>query len=241
MQLMLGAIQHAIVSLRTHDLETHQERGSEPDDAAEYSARDQALQALRLSGDRDPCQLWLQLCLYKHRGRLVAARRRLIEFISLLSESLTCSQILDHVFRRSIQMIQSTFAYPELERQFLEQIDEFLPFCHQGNGRQSGLVHKALQCMIELHREPIGLSEIAEHVHVSAAHLSRTIKQECGQTATDILHGMRLSSAKQQLAETDDGILQIALHCGFPSVEHFHRVFKRHSGMTPRQWRQLHS
>lgn len=237
---LLSPIQLAIVSLRNKDLNQHQERGSEPDRAAELSARDQALQALRLSGDLTASRFWLQLTLYKHRGRLVSARRRLIEFISQLCEDLECITVLDHIFKRCVNMVQNTYAYPALEQQFLECLEEFIPFCFRAHVNQSSLVRQALQFMEQHYQEAISLADIAAALHVSSAHLSRKVKQETNQNVTDILHGLRLSSAKHRLSDSDDGILAIALDNGFPSVEHFHRIFKRHTGVTPKQWRREH-
>ena len=238
---ILPAIQHAIVSLRNTDLARHQQQGSEPDRTAENSARDQALQALRLSGDLAATQFWLQLTLYKHRGRLVSARRRLIEFISQLCAELECITVLDHVFKRSVHMIQNTFAYPALEQLFMEHIKDFVPFCFRGTAQPSSLVRDALAFMDQHYQAAISLSDIANALHVSSAHLSRKVKQETGSNVTDILHELRLSNAKLLLSDSDEGILSIAFDCGFPSVEHFHRVFKRNTGITPKQWRNLNS
>ena len=237
---ILHPIQQAIVSLRNSDLARHQQQGSEPDRAAENSAKEQALQALRLSGDLEATEFWLQLTLYKHRARLVSARRRLIEFISELCSELECITVLDHLFKRSVQMIQSTFAYPALEEQFMEQIKEFIPFCFRGSNQPGSLVRDALQYMDQHYQDAISLADIAAALHVSSAHLSRKVKQETGNNVTDILHDLRLSNAKHLLSDSDDGILAIALDCGFPSVEHFHRVFKRKFGMTPKAWRNTH-
>ena len=238
---LLSPIQQAIVSLRNTDLARHQRLGSEPDRAAEISARDQALQALRLNGDISASQFWVQLTLYKHRGRLVSARRRLIEFISHLCADLECTTVLDHIFKRCINTVQNTYAFPALEEQFLSCLEECIPFCFRGHGHQSSLVRQALQFIESHHQEAIGLSDIANELHISSAHLSRKVKQETGENVTDILHRLRLSNAKHRLSESDDGILSIALDCGFPSVEHFHRIFKRHTGVTPKQWRREHS
>jgi AraC-like DNA-binding protein len=36
-------------------------------------------------------------------------------------------------------------------------------------------------------------------------------------------------------------IIDIYLDCGFSNAQHFHRIFKRLSGMTPNQYRKLHT
>lgn len=233
----LRAVQQAIVSLRARELEQHRATGTEPDHATERAARDQAIHELQLHGDLRATELWLELVLYRHRHRLVAARRRLIEFQCLLTADLEAIQPLDHALRRGVQTVQSIYAFPELRTRFPELVTELLPWCHRGSGRRSELVQQALELMAQRHEEPIALADLASALGVSTAHLARRFKQETGRTVTEELHALRIASAKRLLTETDEGILQIALDCGFQSVEHFHRIFKRHTNTTPRRWR----
>jgi len=48
---------------------------------------------------------------------------------------------------------------------------------------------------------------------------------------------LRIAGAMEQLAQSDQSILNVGLSNGFDSVEHFHRIFKRHTGLTPGQYR----
>jgi AraC-like DNA-binding protein len=84
----------------------------------------------------------------------------------------------------------------------------------------------------------VGLAEIAESVHSSAPHLSRLFRRETGRTLTEHLQGLRVASAQKRLTESSEGILEIALASGFPTLEHFYRTFKRRVGLTPRAYRR---
>jgi len=49
---------------------------------------------------------------------------------------------------------------------------------------------------------------------------------------------LRLAEAKRLLADGNRTVLDVALTCGFGSVEHFHRTFRAHHGASPDAWRQ---
>jgi len=85
--------------------------------------------------------------------------------------------------------------------------------------------------------EPLTVAAVASAAGVSEGHLARRFKAETGRTVLAAITELRLARARELLRTTDAGILPIALECGFPSVEHFHRVFKRRHGTTPRRWR----
>jgi AraC-like DNA-binding protein len=50
---------------------------------------------------------------------------------------------------------------------------------------------------------------------------------------TDYVNAKRISLAKERLLESDDSVSLIAERCGFESLPHFHRIFKKITGQTP--------
>jgi two-component system, response regulator YesN len=106
--------------------------------------------------------------------------------------------------------------------------------------RRSAPVERALGYMRERFAEPIGLREVADAVHVSAAHLCRLFKNETGKNLTDYLQAVRIHHARSRLAETNDTLSAIALESGFRTQEHFYRVFKKIVGETPKTYRLAH-
>jgi len=79
----------------------------------------------------------------------------------------------------------------------------------------------------------LGLSALAQQASVTAAHFSRVFKQLTGMNVTDYVNAKRIVLAKELLLDTDDNVSQIAEQCGFESLPHFHRIFKRITGQTP--------
>jgi AraC family transcriptional regulator len=109
-----------------------------------------------------------------------------------------------------------------------------------GQGPHASAVRDALAVMRQSFDEPISLAAIAAQIHVSPSHLARIFRRQTGRTVTEYLHALRISHAKQLLAETDDTVLAVALSSGFGTPEHFHRVFRKRTGTTPAAYRALH-
>lgn len=92
---------------------------------------------------------------------------------------------------------------------------------------------------IESHySENITLSDISANLGINHTSLTNLIKNEFGCTAIEYLTRHRISVAKKQLAFTDVPIKDIAYRTGFKTVQHFTRIFKKHTGKTPAEFRK---
>jgi len=81
------------------------------------------------------------------------------------------------------------------------------------------------------------LTKAAELVSMSASHLSRTFKAHTGVTYGNYVNNKRLDRAKFMLEHSDLPVLKIADMLGFRPLNYFSRVFKRHTGSTPTEFR----
>ncbi|WP_115991158.1 AraC family transcriptional regulator [Cohnella lupini] len=79
----------------------------------------------------------------------------------------------------------------------------------------------------------LGLTSLARQASVTGAHFSRVFKRLTGMNVTDYVNAKRIVLAKELLVETDDTVSRIAERCGFESLPHFHRVFKKIASTTP--------
>ncbi len=80
-----------------------------------------------------------------------------------------------------------------------------------------------------------GLANLAG---MSPTHFARVFKTAFGTSPIDWLRRERISQAKRRLAETDASIKEIAEQTGFTDRYFFSKDFKRHTGLTPRAFRQ---
>lgn len=87
--------------------------------------------------------------------------------------------------------------------------------------------------------EPIDLDQMAELCMLSKPHLIRCFKQYLDCTPHDYLLGYRLREAQKMLSDTLYSVEEIADRCGFNSVSHFSRAFRKQIGMTPSEFRNM--
>jgi AraC-like DNA-binding protein len=79
----------------------------------------------------------------------------------------------------------------------------------------------------------------AEELNMSANYLSDLLKKETGQNARDHIQSFIIDKAKTMLLNTDDTISQVAYQLGFEYSQHFSKLFKAKTGMSPKEYRTI--
>ena len=78
----------------------------------------------------------------------------------------------------------------------------------------------------------------AEAVHLTPGYFGDVIKKETGLTAQEIISRHIVGHAKRRLTESTDDVSIVAYELGFQHPHHFSRMFKRHTGVSPTQYRE---
>ncbi len=86
--------------------------------------------------------------------------------------------------------------------------------------------------------EKISIEDIANEVALSQSHFMKFFKHTMGTSFIDYLNDYRLTMASRMLLGSEDAILNIAGECGYENLSYFNRMFKKHFGMTPREYRK---
>ena len=81
------------------------------------------------------------------------------------------------------------------------------------------------------------ISEISRELNTNPTLLKRGFKYIHGTTIAKFHREKRLEKAKDLLMDTDTPLLAIADQCGFKSISHFSRAFKKHFGINPSKTR----
>ncbi|WP_426114624.1 XylR family transcriptional regulator [Massilia sp. PWRC2] len=82
----------------------------------------------------------------------------------------------------------------------------------------------------------IKTGQVADYVGISRSCLEAHFRQEQQCSVHDEILRFKLEAATSLLAAADANIAEVALRCGFTSVQYMHAVFKRELGCTPRAW-----
>ncbi|WP_219836074.1 AraC family transcriptional regulator [Paenibacillus sp. R14(2021)] len=86
--------------------------------------------------------------------------------------------------------------------------------------------------------QDISLSTLASRAAVSPSYFSRMFKQLTGLNVMEYIIAKRIIYAKELLTETDGTVAEIAAACGFESLPHFYRMFKKFAGSTPARYKR---
>jgi len=102
---------------------------------------------------------------------------------------------------------------------------------------ESPLVSKAKKYISEHQAESLSLGQMAQFLNMSTFYFCKMFKKTTGLTFTDYLARTRVERAKNLLLNPNVRVSEVAYDCGFISLTHFNRVFKRLVGKSPTQFR----
>ncbi|MBP3360363.1 MAG: AraC family transcriptional regulator [Clostridia bacterium] len=88
--------------------------------------------------------------------------------------------------------------------------------------------------------QSLSLDVLAERFKVQPTYISTIIKNALGVGFHQHLTTLRVSKAKELLANAGMSIQEIYESCGFYSKSTFFRVFKKNTGVTPNDYRKIH-
>lgn len=84
----------------------------------------------------------------------------------------------------------------------------------------------------------IRTEQVADYVGVSRSSLEEYFRRELHCTVHQEILRHKLDAAKALLAQRDASSAEVAVRCGFTSVQYMHAVFRRELGCTPREYQE---
>ncbi|MBB6369563.1 helix-turn-helix domain-containing protein [Chryseobacterium shigense] len=82
------------------------------------------------------------------------------------------------------------------------------------------------------------VKEYADLLSVSPNHLNKSVKNVTGKTASEIINESLLMEAKALLSLSHLSVSEIAFALGVDDVSYFSRFFRKHSGVSPSDYRK---
>lgn len=103
------------------------------------------------------------------------------------------------------------------------------------------LVASVVQYCRENLASKIDLSVLLKEFSVNKNQLNAAFDKEVGMTCMEYIERMRINLAKRMLDEESWPIGEIGEKIGYEDNNYFSKVFKKHIGMTPSEYRQINS
>ncbi len=85
--------------------------------------------------------------------------------------------------------------------------------------------------------EPIRLNDVADYVSLSPNYFSSLFKREMNISFADYVNQTRIKESQYLLETTNHSILDIALSVGYNNQNYFTTIFRKFTGITPKQYR----
>ena len=83
----------------------------------------------------------------------------------------------------------------------------------------------------------LNMTDIAEELGLSATGFIKRFKYETGLTPADFSQRIKIEEARRRLTVLKSSITAVAFDLGFSSSQYFASVFKKYTGITPREYR----
>lgn len=137
-----------------------------------------------------------------------------------------------------------------LSLQYCDQFDYYCKILTAIVDRTSNLIAKSLEQHNDIvllaqsyiranFQKDISLNDIASAVKVNPSYLSRTFKARTGTSIVDTITACRMEKAKILLAANHLRIQDIATEVGIENTTYFSQVFKKHVGMSPKDYQRF--
>jgi len=155
-------------------------------------------------------------------------------FLTLIGKYETYNERRDHYSFIQLKLSLASFLL-DLYQLLQPRVDKAVNIFH------TDIIKDIMRFIDRNYMNDISLSMIEDSIHISKFHVSRLFKKVSGVTIIQYLQYRRITEAKRRLCYTDASILSIGYDCGFNSIQHFNRVFKQITKITPKVWRNRYS
>ncbi|EOP55845.1 YSIRK-targeted surface antigen transcriptional regulator [Bacillus cereus VD136] len=186
-----------------------------------------------------------ELGLLSKRNRLRSEKNLMITGIALVCRAAIEGGLNDETaFTLSdfyIQQLEELGSLKAILKLTEEAIMDFTNRVHQLNEEKYSATITACQHYIYDHLyDDITLDHLAQMCRLSPNYLSSLLKKEVGKPLSEYIQRQRVDEAKKLLLLTNYSILDIGMWLNFNDQSYFIKIFKKYTGLTPRQFRNDH-
>ena len=137
-----------------------------------------------------------------------------------------------------INEIESTFKYEDLVELLEKIVINFTNSVLQISGINHVSVIRKASKYVNMHlSEAIRLNDVADFVGLSPNYFSSLFKKEMNISFADYVNQARIKESQYLLQTTNYSIVDIAVSVGYNNQNYFTTMFRKFSGITPKQFR----
>lgn len=103
---------------------------------------------------------------------------------------------------------------------------------------RAGAAEKLLEDLNQSVYERFDPKRFCEQHHISMSTLRRLVRRSSGYPLNEHMHRLKIAEAKNRLLNTSDSVKEIADLFGYSDVFYFSRLFKKYTGVSPREYRR---
>ncbi|WP_425538185.1 helix-turn-helix transcriptional regulator [Microaceticoccus formicicus] len=172
-----------------------------------------------------------------------AVKNHLINLNGILYKSYKDDTDLEKVFQKRSEInevIEKAEDINDLRNNCLKMISEYIELFNGDTIKtNNNTVNEAINFMKEHLHEDLSLGVVANKIHISKSYLSSLLAKHTKSSFPELMTEMRINNAKYLLKNTNNSILDISYKCGYNSQSYFCSTFKKVTGQTPTDYREI--
>jgi len=182
---------------------------------------------------------WL---LQNNQGEVIDLQTKIFEMIVYIEDEVQCLGIQSNTFKYRGNYLKEIMRYTEsdqLKTWFLEKVSEICRKIVINKEEQSNsIIIKAKSFIDQYYYKGISLDDVSREVDISPYYFSKLFKEETGENFIYYLTNLRIEKAKNLLTDEAQSIKEIGIQVGYSDPNYFSRIFKKHAGKTPTEYRE---
>ncbi|WP_136607875.1 helix-turn-helix domain-containing protein [Paenibacillus dokdonensis] len=208
---------------------------------------EQEFQNRLLSGSEESLQEWIEKNMTLLEKKQAAAReyhqfaKDVADELDKLLRNLNLSAAYNAISVPPLDITRHFYCSDQYKTWFRSLLDPALQLIRRKTENHDPMTSFVMAYINDHLEEDINLDMMADKLNITSGYLSTYFKEKTGQNFSDYLNDIRIRTAKDMLQNLDLRIQDVAVRVGYQNVNSFIRMFKRHAGMTPGEFRKKYA
>jgi two-component system response regulator YesN len=119
----------------------------------------------------------------------------------------------------------------------IDHITSLLGRLHYGTENNT-MIDQVCKCVLENIDGDVSLRAVSDLIFMNKTYVSEAFKQKAGISFTEYLTIVKMERAKKLIADGRLKTYELAAMLGFRDIEYFSKLFKKHIGLSPTEYKQ---